>query len=118
MNDKELSEKKRGLGVPFSRIRRITGYLVGDMSLWNTGKKEEEKDRVSHYIRQGFCYIEMIICLFIILSLTIMILPKYIEVIEKMNRIKNFDYTTIIEDYSNLEVMIDDDNILSQYIGK
>ena len=34
--------------VPFNRIRRITGYLVGDMSRWNNGKRAEEKDRVKH----------------------------------------------------------------------
>lgn len=31
-----------------SRIRRITGYLVGDMDKWNTAKKDEEKKRVKH----------------------------------------------------------------------
>lgn len=31
-----------------SRVRRITGYLVGDMSKWNTGKKDEESKRVKH----------------------------------------------------------------------
>ena len=30
---------------PFSRIRRITGYLVGDMSHWNDAKAAEERDR-------------------------------------------------------------------------
>ncbi|WP_186578108.1 anaerobic ribonucleoside triphosphate reductase [Aquibacillus kalidii] len=30
------------------RIRRITGYLVGDMSKWNSAKKEEEQERVKH----------------------------------------------------------------------
>lgn len=30
------------------RIRRITGYLVGDMTKWNTSKQEEEKKRVKH----------------------------------------------------------------------
>ena len=34
--------------VPFERVRRITGYLVGDMSKWNDGKLAEEKDRVKH----------------------------------------------------------------------
>ena len=29
---------------PFSRIRRITGYLVGDMSHWNNAKAAEERD--------------------------------------------------------------------------
>lgn len=32
----------------FSRIRRITGYLVGDMGRWNNGKRAEEQDRVKH----------------------------------------------------------------------
>ncbi len=31
-----------------SRIRRITGYLVGDMDKWNSGKLAEEKNRVKH----------------------------------------------------------------------
>lgn len=34
--------------VPFERIRRITGYLVGDMKKWNDGKAAEEADRVKH----------------------------------------------------------------------
>lgn len=50
--DDELSEDVQvhyeTVQVPFSRIRRITGYLVGDMSHWNNGKKAEEKDRVKH----------------------------------------------------------------------
>ena len=33
---------------PFSRIRRITGYLVGTMDRWNNAKQAEEKDRVKH----------------------------------------------------------------------
>jgi hypothetical protein len=35
---------------PFERIRRITGYLVGDMGRWNDAKREEEKDRVKHSV--------------------------------------------------------------------
>ena len=35
-------------GPHFQRIRRITGYLVGDMSKWNNGKTAEEHDRVKH----------------------------------------------------------------------
>jgi len=31
-----------------SRTRRITGYLVGDLDVWNSGKQSEEKDRVKH----------------------------------------------------------------------
>lgn len=34
--------------VPFHRLRRITGYLVGNLSRWNNGKKAEERDRVKH----------------------------------------------------------------------
>ena len=43
-----VSEKERGLGVKFSRIRRITGYLTGDLSTWGNAKIAEEKDRVKH----------------------------------------------------------------------
>lgn len=34
--------------VPFERIRRITGYLVGTMDRWNNAKRAEERDRVKH----------------------------------------------------------------------
>ena len=34
--------------VPFERIRRITGYLVGTMDNWNDAKKAEEADCVKH----------------------------------------------------------------------
>ena len=37
-----------GKDVPFERIRRITGYLVGSMDKWNDAKKAEERDRVKH----------------------------------------------------------------------
>ena len=37
-----------GKGVKFERIRRITGYLVGDLNRWNNAKLEELKDRVKH----------------------------------------------------------------------
>lgn len=36
--------------IPFARIRRITGYLVSDLSRWNGAKKAEEHDRVKHSI--------------------------------------------------------------------
>ena len=39
--------------VPFERIRRITGYLVGTMDQWNTAKAAEERDRVKHSISSG-----------------------------------------------------------------
>ena len=49
----ELTETKAevkmvGEGVPFERVRRITGYLVGTMDKWNDAKKAEEHDRVKH----------------------------------------------------------------------
>lgn len=34
--------------VPFERIRRITGYLVGTLDRFNNGKRAEERDRVKH----------------------------------------------------------------------
>ena len=34
--------------VPFVRIRRITGYLVGGLDRFNNGKRAEEKARVKH----------------------------------------------------------------------
>lgn len=44
-----MTEKKEyGCNVPFERIRRITGYLVGTMDKWNDAKKAEERDRVKH----------------------------------------------------------------------
>ena len=36
--------------VPFERIRRITGYLVGTMERWNDAKTAEEADRVKHSV--------------------------------------------------------------------
>ena len=34
--------------VAFQRIRRITGYLVGDLSRFNNAKRREVDDRVKH----------------------------------------------------------------------
>ena len=34
--------------VPFQRLRRITGYVVGTMDRWNDAKRSEEHDRVKH----------------------------------------------------------------------
>ena len=39
--------------VPFERIRRITGYLVGTMDHWNDAKTAEERDRVKHSLGQS-----------------------------------------------------------------
>ena len=37
-----------GAGVPFQRIRRITGYLVGTLERFNNAKRAEESQRVKH----------------------------------------------------------------------
>ena len=39
--------------VPFQRIRRITGYLVGDLGRFNDAKLSEVEDRVSHDMTQS-----------------------------------------------------------------
>ena len=36
------------VNVPFERIRRITGYLVGTVDRFNNGKRAEVRDRVKH----------------------------------------------------------------------
>lgn len=42
--------KTVGKGVPFERIRRITGYLVGTVDRFNNAKQAEVRDRVKHKI--------------------------------------------------------------------
>lgn len=45
----ELTKEQLGEGVPFERIRRITGYISGDyVSRFNNAKKAEVEDRLSH----------------------------------------------------------------------
>ena len=41
-------KKVVGEGVKFERIRRVTGYLSGDISRFNNAKRAEESDRVKH----------------------------------------------------------------------
>ena len=41
--------------VPFDRIRRITGYLVGTLDRFNNGKRAEERDRVKHGMGGNGC---------------------------------------------------------------
>ena len=41
-------EKMVGEGVGFERIRRVTGYLSGDVKRFNNSKRAEERDRVKH----------------------------------------------------------------------
>ena len=36
-------------GEDILRMRRITGYLTGDLSSWNSAKRAEEADRVKHH---------------------------------------------------------------------
>ena len=45
---KKMENKNNGLNVGFERIRRVTGYLAGDVKRFNNGKRAEEKDRVKH----------------------------------------------------------------------
>ena len=46
------AEQLRGKGAGFDRIRRITGYLVGTLDRFGSGKRAEEKDRVKHGVSQ------------------------------------------------------------------
>lgn len=39
-----------GRDVKFERIRRITGYLVGNLDRFNDAKLSEVKDRVKHKV--------------------------------------------------------------------
>ena len=39
--------------APFERIRRITGYLTGNLDTWNSSKRAEESDRVKHSVSSG-----------------------------------------------------------------
>lgn len=43
-----VQDVKRGKGIKFERIRRITGYLVGTTDRFNDAKRAEEHDRVKH----------------------------------------------------------------------
>ncbi len=45
--------------VPFERIRRITGYLVGTIDRFNDAKRAEVQDRVKHSVDCG-CSLEEI----------------------------------------------------------
>ncbi len=51
-NYKPKHEKKIGEGVPFQRIRRITGYLVGDLARFNNAKRAEVHDREKHLMKE------------------------------------------------------------------
>lgn len=44
-------EKIVGENVGFERIRRVTGYLAGDVKRFNNAKRAEERDRVKHSLK-------------------------------------------------------------------
>lgn len=44
----ETRDRLVGKDVPFERVRRITGYLVGTLDRFNNAKRAEERDRVKH----------------------------------------------------------------------
>ena len=52
MNYEPKHAKEVGEGIPFQRIRRITGYLVGDFSRFNDAKKSEVNDRAKHTLKE------------------------------------------------------------------
>ena len=47
-NDGKVDVHYEGNGQKFERIRRITGYLTGDLKSWNNAKQAEERERVKH----------------------------------------------------------------------
>ena len=46
--------------VPFERIRRITGYLVGTLDRFNDAKRAEVQDRVKHGLTSDYTIFENI----------------------------------------------------------
>ena len=56
LTDLDISESADGgvdlnwtaRGEKFERVRRVTGYLTGDMRFWNDAKQAEERERVKH----------------------------------------------------------------------
>lgn len=48
VGDEEVELQYEASSVPFERIRRITGYLVGTLDRFNDAKKAEVEDRVKH----------------------------------------------------------------------
>ena len=43
-----IMKKTVGEGEKFERIRRVTGYLAGDVFHFNNAKRKEEAARVKH----------------------------------------------------------------------
>ena len=50
VSSQKVTEQMRSKGVPFYRIRRITGYLTDDTRRWNTSKQDEERDRLKNAV--------------------------------------------------------------------
>lgn len=48
VGDEEVELQYEASSIPFERIRRITGYLVGTLDRFNDAKKAEVEDRVKH----------------------------------------------------------------------
>ncbi len=51
MNTIKVKDDANGMvgeGVKFERIRRVTGYLSGDLSRFNNAKRSEVEQRVKH----------------------------------------------------------------------
>lgn len=48
-----MEKKEIGEGILFTRLRRITGYLVPSLEKWNSAKRAEERDRVKHGVREN-----------------------------------------------------------------
>jgi len=51
-NSKVNEKGEVGEGVGFERIRRITGYLVGNLDRFNNAKRSEVDDRVKHSMKR------------------------------------------------------------------
>ena len=50
VNDDEVELQYEASSIPFERIRRITGYLVGTLDRFNNAKRAEVEDRVKHSV--------------------------------------------------------------------
>ena len=48
--DKDMDKCPRCGSEAIDTIQRITGYLVGSVNNWNSAKKAELKDRVTHEV--------------------------------------------------------------------
>ena len=49
-DDGKVDVNYEARGEKFERIRRVTGYLTGDLKSWNDAKQSEEHERVKHNV--------------------------------------------------------------------